>query len=146
MKFLSSHVCLALALVIGVCGFAYAADAAPDSPQSLAALWPMFGTALSTAAGYGLPRLSAHYTFFHTTAGAFVIGIIGAAIGGVIPVFQGGSVTWAALAWAALSGFSAFCARLNPSSTKDDPPAKSPNARPGATSAADILKNGIVKS
>jgi hypothetical protein len=104
----------------------------PTQAQNLAMLWPLIGSALSAGLGYGLPRLSAKYTFFHTGWGAFVIALIGALVGSVIPVFQAGSVTWVALAWAATNGFVAFCARLNPSSTADDPPAKSPLARPGS--------------
>jgi hypothetical protein len=111
----------------------FAADGTPPptQAQNLAMLWPLIGSALAAGLGYGLPRLSAKYTFFHTDLGAVVIGLIGAVVGAVIPVFQAGTVTWVALAWAATNGFVAFCARLNPGTTADDPPAKSPKARPG---------------
>lgn len=121
---------LVMCLCIGACGVAYAADAVPDSPQSLAALWPMLGLAIANVAAYGTRKLSAQYTFFHTGLGAIALGVIGAAITAGSSRLSAGQFTWAALAWAAVGGASSFIATLNPSATKDDPPAKSPAARP----------------
>lgn len=106
---------------------------APTEEQNLAMLWPMLGLFLATFAGWGVPRLATAYSFFHTPFGAVIIGLLGALVGSVIPIFQSGHVTWVAIVWAAVSGGTAFFARLNPSATKDDPPAKSPAARPNAS-------------
>lgn len=106
---------------------------ATTTPANLAALWPMVGLFIATFAGWGIPKLAAAYSFFHTALGAVIIGLIGALIGAVIPVLQSGHVTWIAIVWAVVSGGTAFFARLNPSTTSEDPPAKSPSARPGAT-------------
>jgi hypothetical protein len=101
----------------------------PDAPQSLAALWPMLGLALANITAYGTRKLSAKYTFFHTGAGAIVLGVIGAAITAGSSRLQAGHFSWAALAWAAVGGATSFVATLNPSTTVDDPPAKSPAAK-----------------
>jgi hypothetical protein len=112
---------------------------AQSPPQNLSALWPMFGVLVATFAGWLIPKLSAEYTFFHTGWGAVVLGVLGAIIGGVGSVLQAGTVTWAALAWAAISAATSFFARLNPSTTKDEPPAKSPAARGGLAAALPLF-------
>lgn len=121
--------------LVAFVGAVHAADGTPPTtePQKLADLWPAIGWFLAAFSGYGIPRLAKAYTFFHTPFGAIIIGLIGAIIASVIPVFQAGHVTWVALVWAAIGGGSAFFSRLNPSTTADDPPAKSPAARPGAS-------------
>lgn len=136
-----------LVMLVTLCSFGSAlalADGAPTAsgqapPQDLAALWPMIGLFIATFAGWGIPKLADAYTIFHTPIGAVFIGLIGALIGSVIPILQSGSVSWSALVWALVSGGTAFFARLNPSTTATDPPAKSPAARPGASSLLPLL-------
>jgi len=122
-------------LFMFVSAHAFAGSVAPVADpatqvQSLAALWPMIGLALANLFAYGTRKLSAEYTFFHTGAGAFVLSLLGAVITSLTPIFQSGTVTTVALAWAAVGGATSFLATLNPSSTSDDPPVKSPNAKP----------------
>jgi hypothetical protein len=130
MKFIG-RVLLPLALVASAvlfCRVAFADEGGPDSPQSLAALWPMLGVSLASLAAYGIRKLSAEYTFFHSGAGAFALALLGSVISSVTPVIQAHGFAWAALAWAAVGGLTSFVATLNPSTTADQPPAKSPAA------------------
>ncbi len=118
-------------------GIVFADGTAPASPpltqaQMLAMMWPALGLAIATIGSYLTRKLSAEYTFFHTGAGAVVLGVLGSIISSVTPILQSSTVTWIALVWAAIGGVTSFFAALNPSSTKDDPPAKSPLARPGS--------------
>lgn len=115
--------CQSIGLADGITG---AARSAPDS------LWPALGVALASIAAYGIRRMSAAFTFFHTGGGAAVLSATGALISSVMPVLQADGISWNTLAWAALGGITAFLATLNPSTTKDDPPIKSRSARLGS--------------
>lgn len=117
-----------LCLALPAIAWAQPAVAGPDAPQSLAALWPMLGVSLASLAAYGIRKLSSEYTFFHTGLGAFALALIGSVISSVTPVIQAHGLAWAALAWAAVGGLTSFVATLNPSTTADQPPAKSPAA------------------
>lgn len=125
---------LLVASAVLFCNVAFAADpsSGPDAPQSLAALWPMLGLAIGNLNAYLSRRLSSAFTFFHTGPGAMLLSLEGAAIASVVPLIQAHGFVWAMLAWAALGGVTSFLATLNPSTTSEDPPAKSPSARPGA--------------
>lgn len=122
---------LPLVIVLAAGGVALAEDngAHPDAPQSLAALWPMIGLAIANIAAYGTRKLSASYSFFHTSAGSFVLGLVGAIISAAVPIVQAHGFVWASLAWAAVGAATSFIATLNPSTTAENPPAKSPMAR-----------------
>lgn len=135
---------LPLFVLVGLMVYAKAfADAgdppAPSQAQNLAMMWPAFGLLAATIGAYLTRKLSAEYTFFHSGGGAVLLGALGAVISSVTPILQSSTVTWVALVWAAIGGATSFFAALNPSSTKDDPPAKSPLARPGAALVLPIL-------
>lgn len=99
------------------------------TPESL---WPTLGVALASIAAYGVRKLSAEYTFFHTRWGAAVLSATGFLVSSVTPVLQAHGMTWNAVGWAGLGGVCACFATLNPSTTKEDPPIKSPSARLGS--------------
>ena len=102
-------------------------------------MWPMLGLVFANVMAYVTRKVLPAYTFFHTNAGAVVLGAMGAVTTSVTPIFQSGSVTWIALAWAAAGGVSSFFSALNPSTTSDDPPAKSPASKLGAQLILPVL-------
>jgi hypothetical protein len=92
MKFSIARAIAFVALVL-VPGLALAdATINPDSPQSLAALWPMLavGLSLRTLIGLLIPRLSAEFTFFHSARGKAVLTAVGAFVSS-IPVRDPGA-------------------------------------------------------
>lgn len=106
-----------------------AADDGP--PQHVAhfnALWPMIGVCIATLYGWGVRKIAGQYTFFHSSQGAAAIACIGSVLSAVMPLMRSGW-SWATFSWTVLGGFTAFFGSLNPSSTYECPPAKSPSAR-----------------
>lgn len=85
----------------------------PDTPQSLAALWPMLAVGIANLAGLMIPRLSAEFTFFHSTAGKATLTAAGAFISAVPSAIQAHGLCWAMLAWAALGCVGALTSATN---------------------------------
>lgn len=128
-----------IALVLAFAFNAYGAGTADAPSQNLAALWPLLGVGIASLAAYGIRKLSAAYTFFHSGFGAGVLTMLGMVISAVIPVLQSHGLSWTMMAWAAAGAFTSFTATLNPSTTADDPPAKSPAARGMDITAKTVL-------
>ncbi len=134
LRALSLYIIAAIAAVLFAQSLALADATAspPTQAQNLAMLWPMIGLALANITAYLTRKVAPEYHFFHTAWGSAVLALLGAVITSVTPIFQSGSVTWVALAWAAVGGVSSWFSTLNPSTTTADPPVKSPAAKLGA--------------
>jgi hypothetical protein len=89
--------------------------ASPDTPQSLAALWPMLAVGGSNLAGIVLLRASDQFSWLHSKTGKAAITVVGTFLSSIPSAIQGHGLCWAMLAWAALGAITTLTTAMSTS-------------------------------